>query len=438
MNSIASPRRTEPGALGALSLDRLSIAYAALLFTVLIVTFRPFQPSLGEGAMEGGDIVNQLGFSTLGGLAVIGMMCLAEPRRVWSLFGASWLLLLALLMLGVTHAADPAAAFRAAFFTLMAMTTVLAVLVIPRDANAFSTVLAVAGLTVVGASYLGLVALPGTAIHSATSGEPQHAGLWRGLFPHKNVAGPVMACFSFAGFYLMRRGWRWSGLILFAAAMMFMANTGSKTTAGLVPLAIGIVILPGLIGMRPLTVVLFAVAVTGTAVATLGMVFIEPVGRLMLSHFPDLTYTGRTTLWEFAGEMIAKRPWTGYGYDSFWGSKMLLATDQPFDRAWDIRTIVHGHNGYLDIALTLGLPALVVAISALLIAPARDYLRVPRLRENVFLADLFMMIVLFTALNAFLESFFFRRADPVWMFMVLGAFGLRLVARMPVASPSPR
>ena len=437
MNSIASPRRTEAGAAGAVSLARLSTAYAALLLTVLIVTFRPFQPAGGEGAADGGDIVNQLGFSSLGGLAVIGILCLADPRKVSLLFGTSWVLLMGLLALSVADAADPSAAFRAAFFTLMAMATMLAVLVIPRGADAFSTVLAVAGLTVIGVSYFGLVAMPGTAIHTSASAEPQHVGLWRGLFPHKNVAGPVMACFSFVGFYLLRRGWRWTGLVMLIAAMVFMANTGSKTTAGLVPLAIGIVILPALIGMRQLTVVLFAVAVMGTAVATLGMVFIDPVGDLILSWFPDLTYTGRTTLWEYAGEMIAKRPWTGYGYDSFWGSKMLLDTDQPFDRAWDIRTIVHGHNGYLDIALTMGLPAMVVAVFALLVAPARDFLRVPLLRENVYLADLFMMIVLFTALNAFLESFFFRRADPVWMFLVLGAFGLRLVARMPV-TPSDR
>ena len=46
--------------------------------------------------------------------------------------------------------------------------------------------------------------------------------------------------------------------------MIFMANTGSKTTAGLVPLTIMIVVLPGLIGMRLLTVVLFALAIVGT------------------------------------------------------------------------------------------------------------------------------------------------------------------------------
>jgi O-antigen ligase len=50
---------------------------------------------------------------------------------------------------------------------------------------------------------------------------------------------------------------------------------------------------------------------------------------------------------------------------------------------------------------------------------------------------MFMMMLLFTALNAFLESFFFRRADPVWLFFVMATLGLRLVARYPVATRIP-
>ena len=73
--------------------------------------------------------------------------------------------------------------------------------------------------------------------------------------------------------------------------------------------------------------------------------------------------------------MIARRPWTGYGYESFWGTMFVMTMDQPFDRDWDIRGIVHGHNGYLDIAVIMGLPALVAAIVAFLIVPLVDYLR---------------------------------------------------------------
>ena len=107
-------------------------------------------------------------------------------------------------------------------------------------------------------------------------------------------------------------------------------------------------------------------------------------------------------------------------------------TDNPFDRPWDIRDIVHGHDGYLDIALTMGIPAVCVAVYTFLVEPLRDYLRIPHLKENIYLGDFFLMVLLFTALNAFLESFFFRRADPVWLFFVTAVLGLRLVARIPI------
>jgi len=349
-----------------------------------------------------------------------------------------WLLVLAFFALSVMNATDPASAMRAASFTLIGILVMATVLVIPRDADSFSRALAVAGFVTLGLSFAGIILLPHAALHTADSLEPQHAGFWRGVFSHKNVAGPVMACLSFGGIYLWRRGWRRAGALLFAAAMIFMANTGSKTTAGLVPMSVLLVVLPSLIGMRVLTPALFVLAVAGTALGTLGIVFIEPIKTLAAELFPDLTFTGRTALWEFSGEMIAKQPWSGYGYESFWGTPFLSTMDQPFDRDWDIRGIVHGHNGYLDIAVTMGLPALAAAAFAFLIEPLRDYMRIPHRKENIFLGDFFMMILLFTALNAFLESFFFRRADPVWLFFVMSVLGLRLVARFPVLTKENR
>lgn len=433
MSSIGSLRRTEGAA--ALPSARVATVIAAVLYATLIISFRPFQPGGAELTPEsGGDIVNQIGFSALGGLSLLSLLTYANPRVVKVFFSPWWLLMLSFFAISVMHAVDPSAAARAAFFTLIGILTVVAILALPRDGDAFSAVLAFTGVLVVVTSYAGVVLLPDVAIHSANSAEPQHAGLWRGLFAHKNIAGPVMSCFAFAGLYLFRRGWRIVGLFLLVSATIFLANTGSKTTAALVPLTFAIVVLPGLIGMRQITVVLFALAMVGTGLATLGIVFIEPLKQLAHSYFPDLTYTGRVTLWEFAGEMLAKKPWFGYGYDSFWGSKMLIDTDQPFDRPWDIRTIVHGHDGYLDIAVIMGIPALCVAVFTLLIEPLRDYMRIPHRRENIFLGDFFMMVLLFTALNAFLESFFFRRADPVWLSLVMGVLGLRLVARIPLKS----
>lgn len=435
MNSIALPKRIDFGRIaGAFPARRIATILASLLLTIVIISFKPFQPAPAPGTQEGGDIVNQLGFGSLGAIAILSLACFVDRRVLASLLSPWWLILLGFLALSVIHATDPPSAFRAAMFTVIGILTIAAVLTMPRDADSFSTVLAFAGLVTVGLCYFGLVAFPVEAIHSGDSFEPQHAGFWRGSFSHKNVAGPVMACFSFAGLYLWRRGWRGLGVVLFSGAMIFMINTGSKTTAGLVPLAILLVMLPGLIGLRKTVPLIFALAIAGTALGTLGIVFIDPLKQLAAEHFPGMTYTGRTALWEFSGEMIAKRPWAGYGFESFWGTPFLMNTEQPFDRDWDIRGIVHGHNGYLDIAVIMGIPALAAAVMAFLVVPLVDYLRSGPRRENVLLADMFMMMLLFTALNAFLESFFFRRADPVWLFFVMAVLGLRLVARFPVAT----
>jgi O-antigen ligase len=406
------------------------------MLAMVMISFTPFQPA-GSGE-TGGNIVNQLGYGSLGAVAIGSLVLFSTSRVVAALFSPSLLLLIALALVSVFHAADPASAGRAMAFTLIGILAMAAVLAIPRDADAFSTVLERAGLIVVILCYVGLVIFPNEALHTADSLEPEHAGLWRGVFTHKNVAAPVMACLSFRALSLMRRGRLRTGGLLFVLSMIFMLNTGSKTTAGLVPVAMVAVTLPGIFGMRLLAVLLLWLAVLGTAVGTLGIVFIEPLREYVSWNFPDMTYTGRTTLWQFAGEMIAQRPWWGYGFESFWSTPFMETVAKPFDAQWDIRGIVHGHNGYLDIAIPMGLPALAVAVWAFIVAPGIDYLRMPPLRENVLLGDFFMMILMFTSLNAFLESFFFRRADPVWLFFVFALMGLRLVARFPVTARRER
>lgn len=433
MSNTASLRRTELGAHIARSFPQARVAtiIAGVLLAMVLITFRPFGVD-GMSVPEGGDTVNQLGFGALGALALFALAAFADRRVLAALASPWWLLLAGFVALSVMNATDVPSAIRAASFTAIGFLIVAAVLTVPRGADGFSAVLLFSGFLVVGLCYLGLVLLPGAATHGVDALEPQHEGFWRGLFSHKNIAGPVMACFSFAGLYVWRRDRGLAGLALLVLAMVFMANTGSKTTAGLVPLAIVMVMAPGLFGLRFLTAFLFVGAVTGTALFTIGMALFDPVRDLLQSISPGLTYTGRLAIWEFAIEMVARRPWTGYGFESFWTTGIVRGTDQPFDRAWDVRGIVHGHNGYLDIAVTMGIPALLAALVAFIVAPMRDYLRTPLRRENVLIADLFMMMMLFTALNACLESFFFRRVDPVWLFFMMGALGLRLAARFPI------
>ncbi len=433
MSSTETLRRTEPFSRiftehGA----ALRTFAAAALLTILLVSFRPFQPSGGLKAGEGGDILNQLGFGGVGAVSFILLISFVDRRALRALLSPVWLVMLAFILFSVRNALDPAGAFRAVAFMMMAVLGVLAALTLNSNADGFSRTLLTAGTIILVLSFAGIVLLPDVAKHNIFSGEPEHAGLWRGIYSHKNVAGPIMAGLMFSGLYLFRRGLRWQGGAMAVAALIFLSNTGSKTSALLAPMVFMLVAGPGFLGMRRIAPIAVFTAICVFALATVGTVLFEPLHDLRETLSPGTTFTGRTDLWKFAFENIAKRPWTGFGFESFWFTPDVYYGEPNRELAWDVRGAVHGHNGYVDIALTMGIPALIAAVFALILAPLSDYARVRKTRENVLMADLFLMIFTFSALNAFLESFFFRRADPVWLMFLLAVFGLRMVSRFEV------
>jgi O-antigen ligase len=437
MNSIASPRRIEPSArLDATGAALLSTLVATVILTALLLTFRPFTPAAQGGT--GGDPINQIGYSLLGAVALAGLFMLTDRRALAAMVSPWWLLLLAFAALSIVTSADSAGALRSFSFTLIAIVCVVAFLALQRDIESFTTSLTFAAVLVLGLCYAGILLAPGVAAHGAIGPEPEHAGMWRGVFSHKNIAGPVVACLGFIGLFLMRRGRFWLGSAILVGSLVFVWNTGSKTAAGLIPITVLVVFLPRLLGLQRLTPFLIAGGLVAGAAATVGIALFAPVGRIAAELAPDLTYTGRLAIWEFAVDMIARRPWTGFGYESFWGAIAIMQTDMHFDMAWDVRNIVHAHNGYLDIALTMGIPTLAVAVIAFVLVPLRDYARTPLLKANVLLADMFLMMLTYTLLNALMESFFFRRADPVWIVFVLAVLGLRMTSRIVIAEGSGR
>jgi O-antigen ligase len=434
MNSTATLKRTDVW-LDAALVNRLSAALAALFFTILLVSFRPFNVgSSGSVGLPTGDVVNQLGFGSVGALSLFSILTLVNSRKIAALMSPWWLTLFALAFFSAAHALDPSSSYRALAFTLICILGMVSVLALAPDGDSYQRTFVAASIAVLSLSYAGLVLMPDVAKHTGFTSEPEHAGLWRGIYSHKNVAGPVMAGIAFMGIYVLRRGSRVTGSAIALAALVFVANTGSKTSAGLVPLVILLVMGPGLFGFRRLAAATVFAAIAVTILATVGSVLSSDLGLLRESLTPGNTYTGRTDIWRFAIEYIAQRPWAGYGFDSFWYSPMVYFGEKDWEAAWDVRGVIHGHNGYVDIALTMGLPTLAFALFTMLVLPMVDYAKCIRSKENIRLADLFMMIFTFSALNACLESFFFRRSDPVWLMFVMAAIGLRLTSRFVVPS----
>ncbi|MEM0899814.1 MAG: O-antigen ligase [Pseudomonadota bacterium] len=412
---------------------RSVIAVAVLL--VLWVSLEPFAAAkiaAGGESSDGGNIVNQIGFTLIFAATFMGCILLVPVATVVRLLSFSWIAMLALLAGSVVYAPDPDAAIRAYLFTLFGIVSAAGLVVLPRQADDFSRLLVIAGSVVIALSFAGVILLPQAAIHQGGEVEAQHSGLWRGLFTHKNVAGPVMAAIAFAGFYLWRRGWKWSGFLIGIAACIFVYKSGSKTTAALVPIAVLLVAGFGAAGVRSVGAFAVALAIFGIHALTVGTAFVPLFDDILRTFNETVTFTGRTEIWNFAKDFVFARPWTGYGFDGFWDTATTDNAERYFDQEWNPRSIVHGHNGFLDIALSFGLPALLVSIWLIIIAPAVAYARTLKTRENQLMADFFFMIVAFTGMNAALESFYFSRADPVWLTLVIALFGLRMTNRFVV------
>ncbi len=87
----------------------------------------------------------------------------------------------------------------------------------------------------------------------------------------------------------------------------------------------------------------------------------------------DETLSGRTALWSAVIERIGARPWLGYGYDAFWvrsSAEGGPAVELAEQIGWLAR---HAHNGFLDVAVDLGMIGLALLTVPLLACATRVF-----------------------------------------------------------------
>lgn len=351
---------------------------------------------------------------------------IAQPRTLLiAIFG--WLMLTAAL------GDDPLQAMRRVAIAMTVCISASAILLLPRDERHFARLLSIVVLLVLGLCYLGALLLPNLSIHQATDFlEPEHAGLWRGIYTHKNTAAPVMVLSCFAGLYLMRSWSRLGGLMIIAAAAVFLLNTGSKTS---IAMLVAVLVLGAVFERwRALRAPIALGGVALINLGTLGVAVFEPVRNLIASSGIDSTFTARSDIWQLAFEAIAERPLTGHGFQSFWQADSLVQSDVGTHN-WAV-VALNAHNAYLDAAVTAGIPGLALILVWLLFAPLND-INGAGAAANAPLTRFFIRVWLFCIFTACLESLFLSNSGPVWFTMLVAVFGLRYQARYSVKAQAP-
>ena len=255
-----------------------------------------------------------------------------------------------------------------------------------------------------------------------------------GIYSQKNGLGAAMAfavLFCIYGAATKRGRVRALFLALLLAAFYALVESRSKTSLGLA------VLLPAIIGVtilitRPLRMNAALFLLFCLAFALAGWFYLSAMTRfgfeeLSMLLFGDETFTGRTVIWQFVLDVIARSPILGQGYSSFWGigAGSIVEREAP----GFVVGLLQAHNGYLDVLVENGIVGLAILL-ALIVAAFFSAARIAW--RNPALCWLSMTLVLTVACHNMLESSWFRGYSLTWMLFVLAA----LLPRAPAARPA--
>ncbi len=194
-------------------------------------------------------------------------------------------------------------------------------------------------------SYAAVLLLPGEAI-----GTGDFAGIWQGIYSHKNSLGLNMALSLVVFASTAKEARRKSWFLYVAGAFAFLLLVLSQSSTSLMVCMIcAFVFALRNVARRRVRLAVGALVIglilIGSANQEFAMTkFLDAVDR-------DATLTGRTGVWGASLLMASERPWLGYGYGAFW-----RGAEGPSAEVWKLSNFeaFYSHNGFLDVLLDLG------------------------------------------------------------------------------------
>jgi exopolysaccharide production protein ExoQ len=238
---------------------------------------------------------------------------------------------------------------------------------------------------------------------------------YRGYFSTKNQLGECASvAFLLSVHEILQRGWRRAfGLVivLIATLLVFLSNSKTAFALALIcPLLAWILLLLRKTTRVSPAIVVLSIVLFYTFLSNL--FHYDTVGRVSYILYHDSTLTGRTIIWDFAKDEIARRPLLGWGYQSFW----FVPESPSIEAPGFVKMMPNAHNGYYDTMLEMGyagLALLLVFIVATLHAVGRVADR------DLSRARLLLSIGLFFILYNFFESLWMRAFEFLWVVFLI-------------------
>ncbi len=400
-----------------------------LLFWVTVTPFTDLRDPSVLLAEEQGNILQQLVSLSL--FAASGLYLLKNWQIALKMLSPLLILLLGWQFVTVFTSDYSAIAFRRYIFSITAIVTAMAWVILPENTQHFQKMIKYLSLFILLLSYIGVIFMPEISIHNmAEVLELVNAGSWRGHFAHKNIAGPAMIVLIIYNLYLLRKEDFLIPAINIILATIFLIYSNNKTSIGLILIALLVAQLIRTVRILPLQLLAFFIPIILMAALTIGTVINPSLYDFVSSAISDPSFTGRTDIWKFAFEQLRAHPWIGFGFDTFWNMSNLVNGGYDIE-TWAARA-GHAHNGYINLALSSGVIGVILFAIWMLFSPLLDYNRSQKNGNDPALATMYLRIWVFMMLYANLESPFFAPRGQVWFSLLAAVLALRLHARVKI------
>lgn len=284
------------------------------------------------------------------------------------------------------------------------------------------------GVGAIASTFFALVT-PAIGVHTF-----DHPGAWKGIYDYKNTFGSMMVMFCLACFALpidhpRDRWFKWGGMVY--ATILILLSTSKTSLVVLLALMAALIFYRSFQwrGKRSVAFVSVGVLVVAFAAVVLSLTWVELVALLG----KDATFSGRTYIWQVALDHLWDHPWFGFGRSAFW------SPESPYPKAISYYlsqnfNAPHAHNGFIDLALDVGLVGFALFwfcyITAFAAALKRAY--ASRQPENFWPLGFLMFLVM----NNLTESYLLRLANIYWILFI--ATVMTVKQRLPIEdSPTP-
>lgn len=386
-----------------------------------------------DAPMSGGAVSRLLWLSLLifGGATI-----LSRGAQAWTLLRRlnPFLLIFVLLAVAsVTWSIEPAVTARRMIRVVTIAVVAIAFVLVDWHAQRFQNVLRpLITIFLLGSIVFGL-GWPLLATHQEPGGPLD--GAWRGLATHKNGLGGI-ACL---GLILWFHAWlskETSALPALAGGAMAVACLLLSRSSTSLVVAIFIILLLLLLLRSPPALrryLPWMIALLVTALVTYALVLLQilPGLHTLLSPISamtgkDMTFTGRTDIWDIMSEHIRGQPLLGSGYGAYWTGAVPGSPSYAFILNLDFYP-ASAHNGYLEVLNDLGTVGLLVLIGYLanFVSQSLRLLRSDRIQASLYLALFLQQAIINLAESRWFSAF---SVDFVIMTLATAALARSLLA----------